>query len=83
MRDVNRQTTDAVVAIIEQGYADKSFRNVDSVRVMANGVLGWTHRWCRPETSDITAEEIGNTYAELMLAGLEHPYAGVAAASAA
>lgn len=50
---------------------------------MANGVLGWTHRWCRPETSDITAEEIGNTYAELMLAGLEHPYAGVAAASAA
>ena len=86
MRDVNRQTTDAVVAIIEQGYADKSFRNVDSVRVMANGVLGvvgWAHRWCRPETSDITAEEIGNTYAELMLAGLEHPYAGVAAASAA
>lgn len=77
MRELNRQTTDAVIAIIEQGYADKSFRNVGSARVVAYGVLGvvgWTHRWFRPDRSDISAEEIGKTYAELLLAGLEHPY---------
>ena len=76
MRAINQQTTDAVIAIIEQGYADKSFRNVGSSRVVAYGMLGvvgWTHRWYRPAQSDISAQEIGNTYAELMLSGLEHP----------
>ena len=75
MRAINQQTTDAVIAIIEQGYADKSFRNVGSSRVVAYGMLGvvgWTHRWYRPAQSDISAQEIGNTYAELMLSGLEH-----------
>lgn len=77
MREFNRQTTDAVIAIIEEGYADKSFRNVGSPRVVAYGVLGivgWTHRWFRPGRSEVGAEEIGKTYAEMILAGLESPY---------
>jgi len=77
MRDLNKQTVDAVIAIIEQGYADKSFRNIGSARVVAYGVLGlvgWTHRWFRPEQSDVSAEEIGKIYAEMVLAGLESPY---------
>jgi TetR/AcrR family transcriptional regulator, cholesterol catabolism regulator len=77
MRKLNAETSDAVIAIIEQGYADKSFRNVGAPRVVAYGVLGivgWTHRWFRPEQSDISAEEIGKTYAELLLSGLENPY---------
>jgi TetR/AcrR family transcriptional regulator, cholesterol catabolism regulator len=77
MRRINRETSEAVIAIIEQGYADKSFRNVGSARVVAYGVLGvvgWTHRWFRPETSDVSAQEIGKTYAEMILAGLESPY---------
>jgi AcrR family transcriptional regulator len=77
MRRLNNETVDVVIAIIEQGYADKSFRNVGSSRVVAYGVLGilgWTHRWFRPGKSDINAEEIGKTYAELILAGLESPY---------
>jgi TetR/AcrR family transcriptional regulator, cholesterol catabolism regulator len=77
MRKLNTAMTDAVIAIIEQGYADKSFRNVGSSRVVAYGVLGivgWTHRWFRPDQSDVSAEEIGKTYAELLLAGLESPY---------
>jgi TetR/AcrR family transcriptional regulator, cholesterol catabolism regulator len=77
MRKLNAETSDAVIAIIEQGYADKSFRNVGAPRVVAYGVLGivgWTHRWFRPESSDVTAEEIGKTYAEMLLAGLENPY---------
>jgi AcrR family transcriptional regulator len=77
MRQLNKETVDAVIAIIEQGYADKSFRNVGSSRVVAYGVLGivgWTHRWYRPGKSNVSAEEIGKTYAELILAGLETPY---------
>lgn len=77
MRDLNQATTDAVIAIIEQGYADKTFRNVGSARVVAYGVLGlvgWTHRWFRPADCDVSAEEIGRTYADMVLAGLEAPY---------
>jgi TetR/AcrR family transcriptional regulator, cholesterol catabolism regulator len=77
MRKLNAETVEAVIAIIEQGYADKSFRNLGSSRVVAYGVLGivgWTHRWFRPDQSDVKAEEIGKTYAELLLAGLENPY---------
>lgn len=77
MRDMNRQTTEAVISIVEQGYADKSFRNVGSPRVVAYGILGvvgWTHRWFRPGQGDVSAAEIGKTYAEMILSGLESPY---------
>lgn len=77
MRDMNRQTTAAAISIIEQGYADKSFRNIGSARVVAYGVLGvvgWTHRWFRPGRSEVSAEEIGKIYAEMILAGIESPY---------
>jgi hypothetical protein len=77
MRKINAETVDAVISIIETGYADNSLRKVGSARVVAYGILGivgWTHRWFRPDRSDISAEEIGKTYAELLLAGLESPY---------
>jgi AcrR family transcriptional regulator len=77
MRKLNREIENAVIAIIEEGYADKSFRNVGSSKVVAYGVLGvlgWTHRWFKPETSDVSAEEIGKIYAEMILSGLESPY---------
>jgi AcrR family transcriptional regulator len=77
MRKLNAETSDAVIAIIEEGYADRTLRNVGAPRVVAYGVLGivgWTHRWFRPDQSDVSAEEIGKTYAELLLSGLENPY---------
>jgi len=77
MRKLNAETSDAVIAIIEEGYADRTLRNVGAPRVVAYGVLGivgWTHRWFRPYQSDVSAEEIGKTYAELLLSGLENPY---------
>ena len=77
MRKLNAEASDAVIAIIEQGYADKSFRNVGAPRVVAYGVLGivgWTHRWFRADKSDVSAEDIGKTYAEMLLSGLENPY---------
>lgn len=77
MRKLNNETVDTVISIIEEGYADKSLRNLGSSRVVAYGVLGiigWTHRWFRPGQNNVSAEEIGKTYAELVLAGLENPY---------
>lgn len=77
MRKLNHEIENAIIAIIEEGYGDKSFRNIGSPRVVAFGILGiigWTHRWFRPEHSDVTAQEIGKTYAELVLSGLESQY---------
>lgn len=77
MRDMNRDTTASLIAIIEQGFADGSFRRIGKASVIAYGifgVVGWTSRWFRPGSSEASAEEIGGTYAELVLAGLESPY---------
>ena len=77
MREMNERTTEAMIAVIEEGYADGSFRKVGSARVVAYGifgVIGWTNRWFRPASSEVSAEEIGKTYAEMILSGLESPY---------
>jgi AcrR family transcriptional regulator len=77
MRVVNRETTQSMIAIIEQGYADGSLRNVGPAHIVAFGifgVVGWTHRWFRPDSSDTSAQDIGRTYAEMILSGLENPY---------
>ena len=73
MRGLNTQMSDAIISIIEQGYADGSFRNLGSSRVVAYGILGlvgWTHRWFRPHDSSVSADEIGKTYADMVLGGL-------------
>ena len=73
MRGLNTQMSDAIISIIEQGFADGSFRKVGSSRVVAYGVVGlvgWTHRWFRPDSSGISADEIGKTYADMVLGGL-------------
>ena len=76
MRQLNRGIERAFVEIIEQGQADGSFRKVGSPQTIARGVLGmlnWTHRWHRPDRGE-GAEEIGKTFAEIALLGLESPY---------
>lgn len=77
MRQVNRETTEAMIAVIEEGFADGSFRKINSAKVVAYGIfgiVGWTHRWFRPDNCEASAEEIGRTYADLILSGLESPY---------
>lgn len=76
MKDLNRSIEKSMVDIIEQGFADGSFRRIGSARTVAFGILGmvnWSHRWFKPNRSE-PAEEIGKTFAELVLAGLETPY---------
>lgn len=73
MRQVNRIIENAFISIIEEGYADGTLRDVGPSRVVAYGMLGvvgWTHRWFRPETSDQSAREIGETYANMMVSGI-------------
>ncbi|RVQ65041.1 TetR/AcrR family transcriptional regulator [Croceicoccus ponticola] len=77
MRQLNQQTTDAVIDIVEQGLADGTLRKVGSPRVIAYGlfgIVGWTHRWYRPGNCEVSATEIGSTYAEIFIAGLENQY---------
>jgi AcrR family transcriptional regulator len=74
MRQVNRVIENAFIEIIEAGYSDGSLREVGPSRVVAYGMLGvvgWTHRWFRPETSPQSAREIGETYAEMIVAGMQ------------
>lgn len=76
MRNINRNIEQSFVDIIEQGFADGSFRRMGSARTVTYGILGmlnWSHRWFKPDRSS-GAEEIGNTFAELILGGLESPY---------
>lgn len=73
MRQVNRIIENAFIEIIEEGYTDGTLRDVGPSRIVAYGMLGvvgWTHRWFRPETSRQTAREIGETYANMMVSGM-------------
>ncbi len=75
-RKLNREVENALIAIIEEGYADRTFRRAGPARIVAYGVLGiigWTSRWFRPDTSTLSAEEIGRIYADMILCGLESP----------
>ncbi|MEZ5689229.1 MAG: TetR/AcrR family transcriptional regulator [Caenibius sp.] len=77
MRDLNQKTIDAMVSVIEEGFADGSLRRSGSATIIAYGIfgiIGWTHRWFRPQTSKVSAEEIGQTYADMILSGMEMPY---------
>ena len=62
MRKLNRQTEDAIIAIVEEGFADGSLRRVGTAKIVTYGilgVLGWTNRWFKPERSELSAAEIG------------------------
>jgi TetR/AcrR family transcriptional regulator, cholesterol catabolism regulator len=90
MKAINREYDDAVISIIEEGYADGSFRNLGAPKIVAYGILGminWSNRWFRPTEYVESAEDVGNTYADLVIGGLESrtatPAAAPASASAA
>lgn len=74
MKKINREYDDAVTSIIEEGYRDGSFKELGPARLVAFGIIGmlnWTNRWFKPETSKIPSEQIGDLFAELVTRGLE------------
>lgn len=73
MRDVNRRFENTVIDIVEQGVADGSFRIRGEPRITAYGILGmvsWTHRWFNPGSTSITAREIADSYARVLISGI-------------
>ena len=74
MRESNREFEKIFVEVIEEGMAQGTIRTVGSPVTVAYGVLGmlgWTYRWYNPATATATAEEIGTTFADSVLLGLQ------------
>ena len=74
MAKINKRYDDAVIGIVESGFADGSIRPVGPARVIAYGMIGmvnWTHRWYREGASAMpSAAQIGQTFTDMVLAGL-------------
>ena len=48
MHTINRRYEDAMIAIVQEGLQDGTFRSDASARVLANAIIGmvnWSHRW--------------------------------------
>lgn len=61
-----------VVDIIERGIASGVFKDAESSRVLAFGIIGmcaWAYQWYR-QGGDMNAEQIGKLYANTLLNGL-------------
>jgi AcrR family transcriptional regulator len=73
MRAHNKRYEDAVVAIVQQGYDAGSLRDCGPAWLVAYGIIGmaaWSNRWFDPSRSKAPAEQIGRTFADLVLDGL-------------
>jgi AcrR family transcriptional regulator len=72
MWTLNKRYDDAVLTIVQEGIDSGEIKAVAPARVIAYGIVGmvnWSHRWFRP-TGDLTAEELADAYAEMLLSGL-------------
>lgn len=73
MRAHNKRYEDAVVEIIQQGYDAGTLRESGPAWLVAYGVIGmvaWSNRWFDPARTKASAEEVGRTFADLVLDGL-------------
>jgi TetR/AcrR family transcriptional regulator, cholesterol catabolism regulator len=73
MARYNKRYENVVVAIVEDGVADGSFRTGTQPWVVAYGVIGmvaWSNRWFNPQESTVPAREIGAAYADTLIGGL-------------
>ncbi|WP_051471193.1 TetR/AcrR family transcriptional regulator [Patulibacter minatonensis] len=78
MRAVNRRWAGAIEDVVREGLEAGTLRSAVPARVLANGIMGmvnWTNRWYDPERTSVDAEEIGTTYADVLLSGLAAPAA--------
>jgi AcrR family transcriptional regulator len=71
---MTRRYDAAVIGIIQEGLDDGTLRSTASARTIAFGFIGmlnWTHRWFEPGAAGPSAEEIGTTFADMVLEGLQ------------
>ena len=72
----NKRYEAALTAIVQEGVDDGTFVTDADAWLITYGVLGmlaWSNRWFDPRTSKVTAEEIGNRFADTLLGGLHPP----------
>lgn len=73
MRAGNKRYEDAVIEIIQQGYDAGTLRDSGPAWLVAYGIIGmvaWSNRWFDPAKSKAPAEDIGRTFADMVLDGL-------------
>lgn len=74
VRKLNQRYEQIFVGIVQEGIDAGALRPVGSAKVIAYGIIGmmgWTNRWFEPQKSAESAEEIGVTFAEMILHGLK------------
>lgn len=70
----NKRYENAVIAIVQQGVDDGTFATDAEPWLISYGILGmlaWSNRWFKPEHCPVTAQEIGQRFADTLLRGLE------------
>jgi AcrR family transcriptional regulator len=74
MRRLNKEYEQIVIDLVQAGYDEGTMRPGAPAWVVAYGVLGmvaWTNRWFNPDESSQTAAQIGASFADTLLQGLE------------
>ena len=73
MRRLNRRYEEALVGVVSDGVEEGTLQVTGEPRIVAYGLLGmfaWTHRWFNPQTSTVSAQQIAETFADTVIAGL-------------
>lgn len=74
MNKFNKRYEAALTSIVQQGVDDGTFTTDAEAWLITYGTLGmlaWSNRWFNPNTSTVTAAEIGHRFADTLLNGLQ------------
>lgn len=73
MRAINRRYERTIQDIVQQGMDEGTFRQAGNSDVITYGIMGMvngTNRWFNPQKTEQSARVIGETFADILLAGL-------------
>lgn len=79
MQRLNREYIQVIIDLVATGMAEGSIRRLGEPWVVAYGLmgmLGWTSRWFNPSSAKASAAEIGRTFADTLLLGLQQGGSG-------
>ncbi len=73
MRAINREWEDVLTEIVRAGQQEGTLRGGSPPWLIAYGItgmVGWTNRWFHPDQSPVSATEVGEAFATILLDGL-------------
>ena len=76
MNKFNKRYEKALIEIVQEGIDDGTFATDADAWLVGYGILGmlaWSNRWFKPTESAVSAEQIGQTFADTVLSGLTAP----------